>query len=214
MNLLEGLDLALALHSAARVLQRDAEVVVSAHLHAEHVEVRLGGFDRRKVAEMTGLGGAGLGWAVSHLVLDDTPEAQWLADAVAIAAIQAAAGKRPRAVLLVLGDGDPGHGRHTPAQALQLLRALRVPLYVWYAGSGADDAGGGGGGARRERLAEVRRAWGEGEEVRLVDDLVRASQTLRRDLDRQRVVWLDGRWLPAEIELRAGGAGEGARLVE
>jgi hypothetical protein len=89
-----------------------------------------------------------------------------------------------------------------------------VPLYVWYAGSGADDAGGGGGGARRERLAEVRRAWGEGEEVRLVDDLVRASQTLRRDLDRQRVVWLDGRWLPAEIELRAGGAGEGARLVE
>lgn len=35
------------LHTAdARLLKRDAEIVLAAHLHTEHVEVGLGGVDR------------------------------------------------------------------------------------------------------------------------------------------------------------------------
>ena len=36
---------ALGLHTAPEILERDAEVVVTPHLHAQDVEVRFGRFD-------------------------------------------------------------------------------------------------------------------------------------------------------------------------
>ena len=168
-------------------------------------ESRLYSDDRRR----------GLSWAVTHFMPEVGPGPQRLADAVAVAALHAAAGKRPRAVLLVLADGLPGDGAvgppglHTPEQALQLLEAVRVPLFVWYVGTppARNRRGTLPAPPREELVAGARRTWGEVADVAEVEALVELARDLRDRVGRQRVVWVDGPWLPREVTLAPGVAG-------
>jgi hypothetical protein len=171
-----------------------------------------------EVGEMTDREGRGLTWGVTHVEWGEPAAAQKLPDATALAGLHVAALKRPRAVLLVLGTDLGRTGRHSARQARELLRAVRVPLFVWYVGEpeprgGARSAPVVAHRARRaERLAAARTLWGEVEDVVSLADLVRAAEALRREVGRQRVVWVDGAWLPREVTL-AGGVG-GVRFVE
>lgn len=118
-----------------------------------------------------------------------------LADAVAVAGLQAMASGRPRAVLLVLGDAIADSSEVSATRARAYLDAVRVPLVVW---------------RLRARTAPV---WGPGEEVASLAALRRATGRLERDLRRQIVVWVDGLHAPQRLKLSARARTAGVELA-
>ena len=123
---------------------------------------------------------------------------QRLADAVAEAGRAAAAGGRPRAVILVTGPGSPDASRFSPRQARAYLHRLQVPLRVW-----SPEAATGG--------------WRWGDAVDRIpgrSQLRQAVRGVRALLDRQLVVWLEGRHLPQQIELGSAAAERLRSVVE
>lgn len=132
----------------------------------------------------------GLGMGVAGLRVPGDGSAERLADAVAAAGLEVAGGGRRRAVLLVVDPETPDAGAFTPEQASRYLSAMRVPLEVWTAGD----------------AAAVRRTWGAARDVGRPRRLAAAVEELSGRLDRQLVVWLEGRLLPSEIELTAEGS--------
>jgi len=120
-----------------------------------------------------------------------------LADATAIAGLQAYSRQKPRAVLLILqGNADDGSA-FEPAAVRAYLAALGVPLFVW----SVDGSG----------LANP--AWGPIEDVQGVVGLRTAYRRLFEELRRQQIVWLQGRHLPQEIALSARAAAQGLEPI-
>ena len=106
-----------------------------------------------------------------------------LGDAVGVAALSAAAGNRPRAVLLLVAG--PDDESQTPiAWTRAYLRALRVPLFVW---------------AKKKKMADP--AWGKVEVVSTGSDVPSAVRKVTKAVESQRIVWLEGRHLPQSISL-------------
>jgi hypothetical protein len=131
------------------------------------------------------LAGVGLGGLLlagrSKTELFDRPR---LADATAVAGLHAHARHAPRAVLLVLRGGEAADLSHLePAAVRGYLAALGVPLFVW----SIDGRG--------------SAAWGEVEDVSTPLGMHAAYARFERELERQQIVWLEGRWLPQEIAL-------------
>lgn len=126
----------------------------------------------------------GLYWALRQKVSLPglAPEVR-LADAVAVAGLQAAGANRRRAVLLVLAGADRDASRYTVAAVRRFLQALNVPLRVWWLGGDP----------------VPRQAWGKEEVIGSYSDLRRAAKRLGQELARQRIVWFDGTHLPQEI---------------
>ncbi len=125
--------------------------------------------------------------------------------AVAMAGMTLHAGNRRRAVVLISAGAAEDESQYSPSMTRDYLRALHVPLHVW------------------SFAADPDRAWGESydlgdpTEPKAARRLMLATRQLQRDLRNQRVVWLEGRHLPHQIELgpEALGirfAGSGARL--
>ena len=116
------------------------------------------------------------------------------ADAVAVAGLNAFESFGRRAVLLVLGSVAEDASTYRPAVVRRYLDLLRVPLFVW----------------TLEDRPPASSPWGE---VAGRDSLglARGLRPDRESLDSQRVLWVEGRYLPQEIEL-AGGA-NGVELV-
>jgi hypothetical protein len=127
----------------------------------------------------------GLPWLMTHIVAPQAAvRGQQLATAVTIAAVRAAGGGSPRAVVLVLGDDAVDDSDYRPQEVRDYVRALRVPLVVWSTTRGAKTS-----------------EWGEVEKVAGMDNLRKASRRLLKRLHRQWIVWVEGRHLPYEIEL-------------
>jgi hypothetical protein len=176
----------------------------------------------------TKLGGSA--WILTgHPLPDDGRAEQHLARAVAVAGIHAASGKRPRAVVLVLGPGADDASPFEPAAARRFLASLRVPLEVWYVEkswkalrgeerrafwtSQADvprkarlvvrefdrDR------ARRRDLATA--GWGTHRDVDSLETLLEEARRLRAGLEHQRVLWVDGFHLPQAVGLAGGRSG-------
>jgi|GEM_PF-475646 len=160
----------------------------------------------------------GLVWQLTHVFFPPSP-GQHLADAVAMAGMQAAAGSRPRTVLLILGPEARDDSRFTPQEVRRYLDRLRVPLAVWWleregreldrrerrqAALDRDQ--------RRMRKRAFATAWSGVEEVTSFRDLVRSAERLRQRVGEQRVLWVDGLHLPTEIVARQGPAAP-VRLV-
>jgi hypothetical protein len=124
-------------------------------------------------------------WLASHIL---SPKArlagQRVGEAVTVAAVRAAGGGAPRAVVLVLSKNPVDDSRYQPSAVREYLRALRVPLVVW------STAGDGAAGA-----------WGEAADVVDADSLRKASKRLLKELERQWIVWVEGSHLPSDIEL-------------
>lgn len=138
----------------------------------------------------------GMHWLLTRLAAAGaTPGRQQLADAVAVAALQALSDSRPRAVVLVLGPAPEDASRYDPATVRQYLAAIRVPLFVWATDKEA---------AASPALAA---AWGKVEDVSTVTRLRGAVARLRDELESQRIVWVEGTHLPQSIALAAGAEG-------
>ena len=117
---------------------------------------------------------------------DETPvERQQLADAVAIAGVVAATGDQRRAVLLIRSGAATDSSSFSPEIVRGYLRRLGVPLVVW---SIATEEG-------------ASSAWGEQQDVSTYEQMSKALIELRKLLQSQIVVWVEGSHLRHEIEL-------------
>jgi hypothetical protein len=144
----------------------------------------------------------GLFWLLSGYTYLNPPKAgeQRIADAVAVAGLQAAAENDRRAVVLVLGGHEADASRYDPAVVRRYLEAVRVPLFVW-------SLYGAGNSAAQAWTA----SWGKVEDISSMPKLEAAVSKLKAELDSQRIVWLDGRHLPQAIAL--GPEAKGVEMV-
>jgi hypothetical protein len=124
-------------------------------------------------------------------------------DAVAIAGLQAAGSYSRRAVILVLGTFERDESIRSPGAVRRYLGRLRVPLYVWSLA---------GGGSSVPAAAWGRAGAGGFQDVSSAEDFRRAFEALKKDLDSQSVVWVEGRHLPQRIGMID--RGDGISLVE
>jgi len=129
---------------------------------------------------------AGVQWVLANI---SAPKADSLrfADAVAVAGLQAATSRRPRAVVLITGSRHNDGSRLTPAQAREYLASIGVPLFVWCI-TDFEPAG-----------------W---DEVRRIDTSERfrdAANDLLGEIQRQRIVWIGGDHMLDEILVSGAG---------
>ena len=117
-----------------------------------------------------------------------------MADAVAVAALQALAGNHRRAVLLVLGDAPEDASRYDAGTVRRYLEAVRVPLAVWAPGD------------LKAAATPKTAAWGTVRDVSAPRKLSSEFDRLRDDLAAQRIVWLEGSHLPTAVALAPGAA--------
>ncbi len=117
---------------------------------------------------------------------DETSTRQRLSDAVAVAGVRAAAGGRRRAVLLVVADCAARSGSWSGEAVRRFLAELRVPLVVWT--TRPLDRAGGGFCRGATPLKDSRR-------------YLSALNDLRKLLEKQQILWVEGRYLPREIML-------------
>ncbi|HEV8434631.1 MAG TPA: hypothetical protein VGR95_14545, partial [Thermoanaerobaculia bacterium] len=112
------------------------------------------------------------------------------ADAVATAGLRAAATQRPRAVVLLIGGRQHDESELSPRQASEYLRAIGVPLFVWSFAQ-----------------PEAAREWGDVVDVSSPKAFRSAFDALNQSLRSQRIVWVDGDYLPSEVAVTAAGPG-------
>jgi hypothetical protein len=131
---------------------------------------------------------AGLAWLLTRVEHPEQhPREVRLADAAAVAGLEATASGSRRAVVLVLGDETADRSRHSPDSIRRYLQTIRVPFTVWSLKSLA--------------AQPLAKSWGEVEDVSSADRLEKAVERLKADLAAQRVVWVQGRFIPQEITL-------------
>ncbi|HJQ40018.1 MAG TPA: hypothetical protein VKB93_22975 [Thermoanaerobaculia bacterium] len=105
------------------------------------------------------------------------------ADAVAVAALQAAASRRPRAVVLIIGTGHRDMSQLSPRQAKEYLDSIGVPLFVW-------------------TISETTPPeWGEARRIDGSDRLRDAAADLLEEVQRQRIAWIAGDYMLDEIRV-------------
>ena len=126
----------------------------------------------------------GVPWFLATMPSPAPPDGrQLLADAVAVAGMNSLTRNRRRAVVLILGQEPQDESYLSPAVVRRYLEALRVPLYVWSPHKG------------------VTSDWGEVRDVSTMGKFRAAVSELARDVDRQRIIWLQGKHLPQRIRL-------------
>jgi hypothetical protein len=139
----------------------------------------------------------GLHWLLTRVRhRGESAAGQRFADAAAVAGLQAMAGNRRRAVLVVLGGAEDS-SRLEPAAVRRYLAAVRVPLVVWRLGH-SPPAGA---------------AWGESEVISSLGRLNAAFSRLERALAAQRIVWVEGRHPPHRVTLSPAARAAGLRLA-
>jgi hypothetical protein len=126
----------------------------------------------------------GIGMLLGRVVFPRPAEELRYAEAVAVAVLKAAQSQRPRAVVLVIGRDLNDKSRLTPDQVRHYADRLGVPLYIWSAA---------------RRIPEAAKAWGPIIDIRSSQKLRRAVETLRKDLDAQRILWIEGDYLATEV---------------
>jgi hypothetical protein len=154
-------------------------------------------FDLFPVSQPFSAAEGSLDFLLTHVSLPEPEGEPRISDAVAAAGVQAAAGNRPRAVVLVVGEDHADAASRFEAAAVRAyLRELRVPFQVWSTGR-----------AQSRRVSEDRQplstptAWGPARDVSSLPRLQTALAELRRRLDDQFVAWVEGSLLPGAVEL-------------
>lgn len=111
-----------------------------------------------------------------------------IADAVAVAGLFAHQSGARRAVVLIATGDSVDASQLGLEQVRPYLESLGVPLVVWNPRKGAREAG----------------RWGAARNISTDSLLDNAYRDLSRALDRQRIVWLNGLYLPQTIVLDPG----------
>jgi hypothetical protein len=136
-------------------------------------------------------------WLFSSVVPTDTePYGLRLADAVAVAGMVAAQSGRRRVVVVIAGAEPDDRSQLSAETVLPFLRRLHVPVVLWTPIRGV------------KQIA----SWGPAVDISSRQKLTTAYHDLSKQLNRQRIVWLEGRHLPQAIRLSP--RAEGVRLVE
>lgn len=115
---------------------------------------------------------------------EEYPGPQRIGETVASAGLLAAAHDRRRIVVLVFGSEAEETGSVAPPEVLEYLEALRVPLRVW---------------SLDRRPPPLAARFGAVVDVSQPPLLSRAVAQLREDLDRQRILWVEGSHPPHEV---------------
>jgi len=129
---------------------------------------------------------AGIQWVLAN-VSAPTAESLRFADAVAVAGLQAAASRRPRAVVLITGSRHRDDSRLTPPQARQYLASIGVPLFVWCI-TDFEPAG-----------------WEEPRHIDTSERFRDAANDLLEEIRRQRIVWIAGDRMLDEVSVSGAG---------
>ncbi len=170
------------------------------------------------ISEPFGLEQGGIFDLLTRVNLPAAGSPQRLADAVAIAGLHSYAGHRRRIVVLVLGDDPVDASRFRLPAVRRYLARLRVPLQVWSVSEPPSDVYRPGrepqptANAPRLDAARLKAASGQTElgpvvEVASIQQLKAALDALRRQLDRQRIVWVEGHHLPQRVTLTPAAIG-------
>jgi hypothetical protein len=134
----------------------------------------------------------GLHWLLTRIAFTEpTSDKQRLADAVAAAAVRAAATKARRAVLLVIDARVQDSSQFTPEMVVRYLKRIQVPLVVW----------------QTSASKKATRVWGESRSIGNYNVTLNATKELQQLLASQRIAWLQGQYLPNEITLSASARG-------
>ncbi len=116
----------------------------------------------------------------------DRKDIQRISDALVVAGALATAEKSPRTVLLIVDRHDQDESLQKPDQAVTYLDALGVPLVIWTTGG----------------KKGVESPWGSARKVVLGRETTTdAAEDLNRFLNQWRIVWVEGAWLPGEVEI-------------
>ena len=135
----------------------------------------------------------GLLWQMTQTQLKHHKlEEQHLVDAVAVAGMSASRRNRRRAVVLLLGRNPLDASELNAHQVRAYLEDLSVPLEVW---------------ALRKTHAGTSEEWGEVRDVSTFRYLERAKRELSEMLERQHIVWVEGKHLPQRLQLSSEHAG-------
>ncbi|PYQ30326.1 MAG: hypothetical protein DMF56_05800 [Acidobacteria bacterium] len=105
------------------------------------------------------------------------------ADAVAVAGLQAAGSRRPRAVVLITGAKYRDWSQLPPKKAKEYLASIGVPLYVWTVGDATPAA------------------WGEPRRIDSGDRVSDAARELLDDVQHQRIVWIAGDHMLGDVHI-------------
>jgi hypothetical protein len=105
------------------------------------------------------------------------------ADAVAVAGLQAAGSRRPRAVVLITGANYRDWSQLPPEKAREYLGSIGVPLYVWTVGGATPEA------------------WGEPRRVDGGNRVSDAARDLLDDVQHQRIVWIAGDHMLGDVRV-------------
>lgn len=105
--------------------------------------------------------------------------------------------RRPRAVVLVLSKRPRNYDTFTFGQAVGYLGAVRAPLFVW--------------APNPDTYAELGIEIGE-QTYTGPEGMAQLFRDLEAELERQRIVWIEGEYLPSEVSL--SGDTLGLRLVQ
>jgi hypothetical protein len=115
-------------------------------------------------------------------------EHERFAEAVAVGGLDAAADNQRRAVIAVASLYDLASSHTLAAKIRDYLRTLGVPFLLWT--------------PDRQVALRYTGPWGRAEYVSMADGrLVEAKVAVRKSLERQRIIWVAGTYLPQEIEL-------------
>lgn len=125
---------------------------------------------------------------------------QRLADAVAVAALEAVAGDRRRAVVLVEVPESEDRSYYSMPTVERFLEALDVPFHVWTLAADGGGAGPSDPGSTGRRIASLEALEG-------------AARELQEDLETQQVVWVSGRHPAGSIELSTTAGARGVRRL-
>jgi len=143
-----------------------------------------------------------LPYLLTHVNLGSAGAGQRLADAVATAGVQAAAGNRRRAVLLILGHHWEDESQISVAGAKRYLETLGVPLVVWSTGAAETRT------LSDDRLpVTIKTEWGKARNISSITRLLESTSGLLETLSEQRIVWVEGNHLPSAIRLAKGAKG-------
>jgi VWFA-related protein len=142
---------------------------------------------------------------------------QRLADAVAVAGLEAFASGRRRHVVLVVGKAPIDGSRWDLSAVRRYLNRLNVPLSIWSLRDfelglerpGRKTATPVADGTALPRLDSSD--LGRTLEISSIKTLNQAIHELRRDLDAQRILWVDGLQLPDQVAIAS--SARGARLA-
>lgn len=116
-----------------------------------------------------------------------------IADAVAVAGLEAIRESRRRAVLLILSGREKDESRYSAAEVRHFLASIHVPLFVWTFDEPAPGS----------PLA----AWGEAVNASYAKRVEIGVEAIRKELRSQRIALIDGARLPQTIQVVPGDDG-------